>query len=462
MTASDAVLWDIEQDPELRSTITAVALLDRAPKWDRLVTRIDYASRVIPRLRQRVVASPLRLGARRWVVDSEFDLAYHLRRARVPEPGTFRDLLDLVQPLAEEAFDPARPLWEFTLVEGLEGGQAAFVQKIHHTMTDGVGAIELALAILDGRRNARERELPSVPDPSRTGGLADVAGAVAVAAGSVFRVGWDVPMAGVRAAIGVTRDPVGSVRSASRMAVSVGRMVAPVPKSASPILIGRSLGRRFDTIEVSLAELKLAARRVGCSVNDAFLAAVVEGLRRYHTRHDVEVDQLRLTMPINLRADGQELGGNHFAPVRFAVPTGISEPAVRMQSIGEIARRWRSEPALVHSGAIAAVLDRLPTPITSAVFGAMLKHVDAVVTNVPGIPSRSYLAGAELIREYAFAPPAGAAVNVALLSHLDTACIGVVSDPTAVPDPDVLLSCLVEGFDDVLSVISGHAHRTSE
>jgi len=461
MSASDAVLWDIEKDPVLRSTITAIAILDRAPDWDRLVERIDYASRVIPRLRQRVIVPPMRIGPPRWVVDPGFDLTYHLRRTSVRPPGTLRDVLDLVQPLAIAAFDRARPLWEFTLVEGLEGGRAAFVQKIHHTVTDGVGGIELALSILDDRRNSPSPDLPPVPAPGAIGAGATMRDALTGATRSAIRTALDVPLIGVRSAFGTVRDPLGSVRRASGMATSIGRMVAPVPQSASPILTDRSLRRRFDTIDMSLDHMKAAAHATGCTTNDAFLAAVVEGLRLYHDRHDVVIDELRVTMPISLRHAGEEAGSNHFAPVRFAVPTNISDPLERMHRLGEIARRWRSEPALAHSDAIAVVLDRLPVTVTTGVFGAMLKHVDAVVTNVAGIPSRSYLAGAEMLREYAFAPPTGAAINVALISHVGTACVGVVSDGSAVPDPDVLLECLVEGFDDVLGTIGRHAMRSS-
>lgn len=461
MRGSDAVLWDIERDPVLRSTIVAVAILDRAPDWDRLVERIDYASRVIPRLRQRVVVPPLRIGPPRWVVDAEFDLSYHLRRTEVRAPGTVRDVLDLVEPHANAAFDHDRPLWEFTLVEGLEGGRTAFVQKIHHTLSDGVGAIELALSILDDRRNASAPELPPEPEPGRADAVTTAATAALGVARSAAVFGIGLPAAGVRTAFGAVRHPIGSARQAVAMATSVVRMVAPVPRSASPILGERSLRRRFDTIDIEMSDLKDAAHTAGCSTNDAFLAAVVDGLRRYHERHDVEVGEMRLTMPISLRHAGDELGGNHFAPVRFAVPTDIADPADRMRRLGEIARKWRAEPALDHSDAIAVVLDRLPPAVTTGAFGAMLKHVDAVVTNVPGIPARSYLAGAEMLREYAFAPPTGAAVNIALLSHVHTACVGVVVDCAAVPDEDVWLECLVEGFDDVLRLAGGHAVRSS-
>lgn len=461
MSASDAVMWDIECDPVLRSTIVAVAVLDRSPDWDRLVERIDYASRVIPRLRQRVIVPPFRLGAPRWVVDGDFDLSYHLRRTEVPGTATMHDVLELIQPLAAAAFDPARPLWEFTLVEGMEGGRAAFVQKIHHTLTDGLGAIELALSILDGRRNTKSPELPPEPEPERTDALFDAGGAVFGMTRSTVSAVFALPGIGVRAAVGVVRDPIGSARRSFGMATSVVRMIAPVPRSASPILGERSLRRRFDTVDMPMGVLKKAAHAAGCSTNDAFLAAVTDGLRRYHARHDVEVGELRLTMPISTRHEGDGLGGNHFAPARFAVPIGIDDPAERMRRLGAIARHWRAEPALEHSDSIAFVLDLLPPTVTTEVFGAMLKHVDAVVTNVPGIPSLSYLAGAEMLREYAFAPPTGAAINVALLSHVDTACVGVVIDCAAVPDEDVLMECLVEGFDDVLALGGGHAVRSS-
>jgi diacylglycerol O-acyltransferase len=83
-------------------------------------------------------------------------------------------------------------------------------------------------------------------------------------------------------------------------------------------------------------------------------------------------------------------------------------------------------------------------------FGGMLKCCDFVATNVPGAPVSVYSGGARVDRLYAFAPPSGAAVNVALISHCETCCIGIVVDTSAVPDPDVLVQDLRAGFDDVL------------
>lgn len=460
MNAADAVMWDIEKDPVLRSTITALAVLDRSPDWDRLVERVDRASRLIPRLRQRVVVPPLRIGPPRWVVDPDFDLDYHLRRVRLPEPGTERQLLDFAQPIAMQSFDRARPLWEFTLVEGLEGGRAALVQKLHHSLTDGVGGIELALLLLDGQRDEGELPpMPPLPAPDQTAPRDVLAAAVAGRGREAVGAARALPLDVGRTVLRTLADPVGSVQRAGELGRSLGKLLAPVPESASPIMRGRSLSRRFDTIDVPLADLKEAGHAARGTVNDAFLAAVVGGLQRYHQRHGVVVDELRLTMPINLRRADDALGGNHFAPARFAVPARIDDPRERMRRLGGIARGWQNEPALAFTETLAFVLDRLPVTVTTEFFGSMLKHIDAVVTNVPGVPSTSYLAGAELQREYAFAPPSGAAVNVGLLSHVDTACVGIVSDTAAVPDGDVLVACLLEGFDEVLGVVGRKVPR---
>jgi diacylglycerol O-acyltransferase len=82
----------------------------------------------------------------------------------------------------------------------------------------------------------------------------------------------------------------------------------------------------------------------------------------------------------------------------------------------------------------------------------MLKHVDFLASNVPGLPTPIYLGGARVDAFYAFGPTTGAALNVTLMSYCDTCHIGVNTDVGAVPDPAVLLECLAEGFDEVLAL----------
>jgi hypothetical protein len=110
----DYLMFRGEADPRLRSSTMGIEILDRVPDWERLRQTFERASRVVLRLRQRIVAPALPVGPAQWVVDPDFDLDYHLRRIRVPEPGTLRQVLDLAQPLLAAPLDTARPLWEAT------------------------------------------------------------------------------------------------------------------------------------------------------------------------------------------------------------------------------------------------------------------------------------------------------------------------------------------------------------
>jgi WS/DGAT/MGAT family acyltransferase len=157
-------------------------------------------------------------------------------------------------------------------------------------------------------------------------------------------------------------------------------------------------------------------------------------------------------MPISTRREGDERGGNRFTPARFALPTAIDDPAESMRALGNIVRSWRQEPAIGLTNVLAGVLSHLPGEVTTSIFGSMLKGVDFVATNVPGAQERSWLAGAEVLQLYGFGPTSGAAVSVALLSHLDTCGIGINSDASAIPDPDVLTACLTESLEEIVAV----------
>ena len=456
MSDEDALMWMVEKDPILRSTIIAVALFDRPPDFDRLRARIDRATCLIPRFRQRVLSPPFRLGPPRWSVEPTFDLDFHLRRMRLPAPGTERTLLDALQPMASAGFDRARPLWEFTLIEGLYDAdgteRAAFAMKVHHAVTDGVGGMALLALLVDLTADAEEpRDTPAVPAPESMNTRSLMRDSMMHSSRRMLGIARRSPANAVNATRSALRDPLLAGAEAVRTARSIGRIVAPATAPMSPVMRDRGLGRRLDVFDLSLDDVKRAAKVTEGSVNDVFVAAVVGGLHRYHTRHGESPESLRMTLPINLRREGDDSGGNHFAPARFAVPATIVDPCERVQAIRTLVHQWRAEPALQLTGQVAGVLNRLPTATTTALFGGMLKCCDFVATNVPGAPVPVFAAGAQVMRMYAFAPPAGAAVNVSLISHCDTCCVGVVTDTTAVPDAAVLLTCLREGFDELLA-----------
>src|SRR4029453_16055890 len=187
-----ALMWRVEADPRLRSTMTAVYLLDRPPDWDRFLAAHEWATRLIPRIRMRVLDPPFALGMPTWVVDDQFDLSFHVRRVRLPEPGTLRQLLDLVATDGMASFDRSRPPWRASLVEGLEDGRAAYVLKLHHSLTDGQGSVQL-VGLLHSRKRepSPDKPLPRAPAPEHASSLGvlleQAAGALRSAPGDAVR-----------------------------------------------------------------------------------------------------------------------------------------------------------------------------------------------------------------------------------------------------------------------------------
>ena len=257
---------------------------------------------------------------------------------------------------------------------------------------------------------------------------------------------------GVRAAERLALDPVGTTTDAARAGRSVAEYLAPATSPRSPIMRGRTLGRDLATLEVPLDGLKAAGRTVGGSLNDAFVAAAVGGLARYHEFHGAPLDDLRIMMPINLRVEGDTLGGNHFTPARFLVPADVKDPAERIAVLSERCRWIRDEPAVSLTDALATVFNALPMALTTSFLGAMFKCADFVASNMAGAPVPVYLAGARLDRVFAFGPLSGAAVNFTLISHCGVCCVGVNTDSVAVPDPEVLVEHLDAAFAEILAL----------
>ncbi len=456
MSAADALMWTIEKDPLLRSTITTVMVFDAPLDHARLRLRLDRVSRVVPRLRQRVQGHTFSLAPPRWDVDPNFDLDYHLRFTRIGDrdaPGNLRHVFDIAEPTAMQGFDRARPLWEFVVVDGLEGGRSALITKIHHSITDGVGGVKLLMELLDLEPDVPADELPDAPVARPRSEPARVVDALAYQGRhSASAVGHLAGSAAAQAGR-ITSDPLGIGTQALATAGSVVRMVRPATAPLSPVMTGRSLSVHFDALRVPIAPLKRASKLVGGKLNDAFVAGVTGGLGRYHRELGAPVERLRMTMPINIRrADTAIVAGNQFAPARFAVPVGILDPLARMNAGRELMAAQRREPGLGLSDALAGIINRLPATASTGLFGSMLKGIDFVTSNVPGPPVPVYLIGARLERQIAFGPMTGAAANITVLSYVDDLDVGVNTDPRAVDHPDLFMHCMRQGFDEIVAL----------
>lgn len=448
MRSSDAFLWSIERDPGLRSTIVLLVLLDRSPDWDEVSDRFDRLSRVFSMFRQRVLESPPPAPPR-WVFDSDFDLGFHLRRVKAPEPGTLDTVLEMVRFAVMADFDRARPLWEATLVDGLADGGAALFCKVNHALTDGVGGIQIAMNLFDLAGQQRKRlPLPSEPRvaaPQPLQGLRDTVRYQVGLAGAVLT--GPVKSAPTRILNGI-RHPMETVAAVGSTAASIYRMARPISRSGSPIMRNRKLIRQLGVHDVSKTTLRQAGHVAGGSLNDAFIAGVTGGLRRYHQKHDVAVDDLIMNMPVNIRTAADAVGGNRATLMRLGVPVAVADPAERIRIIHERTTGARTEKSLPYTQLIAGVLNVMPRSYVASV----LRHVDFVASDVPGIPVPVSFAGSAVRMQYAFAPTIGAGLNVTLLSYVDTCALGINVDTGAIPDYDVFYDCLIDGFDEVLAL----------
>lgn len=150
-------------------------------------------------------------------------------------------------------------------------------------------------------------------------------------------------------------------------------------------------------------------------------------------------------MPISQRAAGDDESGNHVSVMRFTLPVTAGSPAERIGAMHTAVTGVRGEKSLDHTETIAGFLNLMPR----GVIGAMLKGVDFLASNVPGVPIPMWLEGRKVLRFFPFGPTAGSAMNITLMSYDGTCCMGVNMDAAAIRDPDVLLTCLREGFEEI-------------
>jgi diacylglycerol O-acyltransferase len=468
MSDAEAIMWTVEKDPALRVDFTNVTIVERAPDAKRLRAKVERAVDEIPRLSHRVVTPPLRIAPPEWRPDYDFDLDYHLRTVAVPAPGGLRQLLDLAATVAASPLDRSRPLWEFTVVEGLEGGRAAILQKVHHTITDGVGGVKLSMSLLDLEPDPPEPAAPSpvqriateaaaeeraeeAADPVNRTTPAEVVGdAVSYAIGQ----GLQRTRRGLESAVRTLASPESARRGLTSFVGLLGsmrRQLLVTEPSRSDLLRPRSLGNRFEAFQAPLSAAKGASQALGGSVNDVFVTGVAGAIGLYHERMGVPCEELRMAMPISTRA-GDEESANSFTPSRVIVPVQPKDPVERFEIVRERLAETKGEPAVAAAGSLAGLLTMLPTSVLVGVTRGQGRTIDFATSNLRGSPVDLYLGGSRIDANFPMGPRAGCGLNVTLLSYRDSLDMGINLDPAAVSDPATLLDCFDESFGALLDL----------
>jgi WS/DGAT/MGAT family acyltransferase len=473
MSDAEAMMWNVEHDPRLSSNIGSIAICDRPMNFDVLRKRVASAVTDISRMRERVAPVLGRLAPPVWLPDPEFDLDYHARRISLPEPGDDRQLYDLCAKLLQEPFDRTRPLWSFVVIDGLSAGSSgaspserrgALFTKMHHTITDGEGAVRLAEHYMDVERDAPP------PDASVEKDLDEV---IARAARETSSDGGDgfVPSLlrtsghTLRRVLGMTRRTLGEAALVVadpgrvlegvqnvRKAVTSAQSQLGAAKPGSPLWTNRSRHRFFDVIDIPFEPARNAAKALGGSLNDFFVTGAAIGAAKYHEFYGAEAEYFNATFVVSTR-DDRSAGGNAFTPSKVRVPAGKMDPADRFAAIRDAmgSRRGEVTGGADLMGAVSGIANLLPTSVVTQIARSQAGSVDFATSNVRGAPLEVYVAGGKVTALYPMGPVAGTAWNITMMSYANTLFMGVQMDPAAVEDADLLMRSLLDGYAELIA-----------
>ncbi len=478
MSDAEALMWNVEKDPWLNPSGASLIILDRPPDFEHFRKQVAAAVAEVPRLMERVVGGLGRLQPPVWRPDPEFDLDFHIRKMALPAPGDMRQLLEMATQIYQDPYDRTRPLWQYIVIEGLEDGRAAMVWKIHHSIADGTGAARLSEAFIQIGRDApappevdldavlaerlatddEEGNNPSVLDSivgTTTHFMRRQAGISRRLAGEMAMLGADPLRAGD--AIGGVVKVVNQLRNellggGSAPEEAVGDDGEEQLPGGSPLWRTRSRHRHLEAMAFPLDQALAAAKGLGGSLNDWFLAGVVNGCVNYHDERHTPLRTLNTSFVVSTRAD-KAIGGNSFTPTRFAAPAGPMDPAERFKRLSEAMATKRAsvsgEGAL--SG-LAGLANLLPTSLVTSVARSQAAKMDFATSNLRGARRRFYISGAKVMHCYAFGPLAGTAFNLTAMSYAGEFAITMHIDPVAIADPADLRDCVEAAYQELIDL----------
>jgi WS/DGAT/MGAT family acyltransferase len=452
MSDVEAMMWNVEKDPFLSSTFGNITVLDSPPDVGRFRRRLLRAVQRIPRLHQRVMPALGRLAPPEWHDEPGFDIDYHLRHVALPPPGTDRQLYDLATRLVHQPFDRTRPLWEYYVVDGLAGGRAAIVQKMHHTITDGKGGIRLSEQFIDLRRDEPDIDEVAIT-ASSPAGRANLLDTATETLGHGLRRSLGVGQRAVVNGVDLATHPA-KLASAGPDLVetlrSALRQVTVTDHAHSPLWTERSLRRHLDVLDVDFDEAYRAAKALGGSLNDIFVTGAARGAGAYHRQAGAEVDSLRMAMPISTRTD-RSAGGNSFVPARVVLPVDIDDPVEQFRQIHDLLGATKREKVIGLVDGLAGVVNVLPTSVVVRLARQQVETIDFTTSNVRAAPFDLFIAGALLLANYPIGPLGGTAFNLTTMSYRGTLNMGLHVDAEAVADPAHLRDCLLEAYAELIA-----------
>lgn len=450
LTSLDASFLEVET-PSAHMHVGWVALFrppaDRpAPDFAALRAHVAARLRRAPRFRQRLARVPRWVNNPIWVDDEDFDIDDHVVHSPAAELAPVVDEV-LSVPLRQD-----RPLWELWIADRLADGRLGIVGKAHHSMVDGIAAVELASLLLDPTPDPPpEPEDDWRPQPAPEG-LELLASAVR------DRMLEGARLASAAARLAGAPRRLGTLLGDARQAAgALGGSMAPAPADGGlnePI----SPQRRLATIGRGLDELRAVRARFGCTVNDVVLAAVAGGLRRFLMRRGIAPPRLKAMVPVNVRGQAERAAlGNRISFMFVPLPCDEPDPLRRLLNVhlatSDCKRRGDAEGGDV----VLRAFDYAPRTLQAAVsrLVASPRTFNLVVSNIPGPADPMYMCGCELEEAYPVVPLADRhAVSVGVTTVREGAFFGLYADRVALPDADDLAADVGTALDELVGQAS--------
>ncbi len=421
-------------------------------RTDDVRTEIESRLHLVPKLRRRVRFTSLGMAAPVWMDAPAFDIAHHVRATTLPSPGTEASLKVLCAELMARPLRRDRPLWEIWLIDGLEGGRVAMLEKLHHSMADGLAGVELVTVLFDlDRHPARAESSPRpwnpTPPPRERSVIAHDLGRRAA-----------VPLHLAANGIELLRHPVIVGRDAAHYAAALSSVVTPrsiAPSLSLNVPVGKR--RRVEFVRQPLEELHQVAGLFGVTVNDLLLTAVAGGVRGLLARRGERVEgrSIQVLVPVGADHHGDHQLGNRVSAMLVRLPIGSCDPVDRLQMVSRAQASCKHH----HQALAAALLLELLEPLPQSVLATAARLIhrqpffNLVVTNVPGPGVPLYVLGARMLEAFPMVPIAGnLSVGVAALSYGEQLTIGLLADPGACADLDVFADGIDRSFAELIAV----------